>query len=70
MSLTKNRLPILFIHGVADEYVPCEMSKESYSACSGQKELLLVEGAGHAVSFLVDKDSYTAAVDKILNMTI
>lgn len=70
ITLTKNRLPILFIHGLADEYVPYEMSKQSFSACSGHKELLLVEGAGHAVSFLVDKDRYTAAVDKILNMTL
>ena len=70
VTLSKNRLPILLIHGLNDDYVPCEMTKEAYNACSGNKEILLVEGAGHAVSFLVDQARYKAAVDKLLNKII
>ena len=70
ITLTQNRLPILLVHGLDDEYVPCEMSRQAFSACAGHKELLLVEGAGHGVSYLVDKVRYKAAVEKILNMTL
>jgi len=70
VTLAKNRLPILFVHGLDDDYVPCEMTKEAYCVCSGNKEILLVEGAGHAVSFLVDRVRYRAAVEKLLNKII
>lgn len=60
--LSRNRLPVLMIHGTQDHFVPCEMSQEGYDACSGNKHLLLVENADHGVSFLVDKDRYSNAV--------
>lgn len=40
-------LPILFIHGTEDAFVPCDMTKELYEAAPEGKEILLVEGAGH-----------------------
>ena len=70
IALSKNRLPILLVHGLNDEYVPCKMSIEAYAACSGHKELLLVKGAGHGVSFLVDNVRYKAAIEKLLNMIL
>lgn len=48
------RVPVLFIHGEKDTFVPPAMTLENYAACASEKELLLVEGAGHAVSFLED----------------
>ena len=50
------------VHGVEDGFVPCEMTKQGYDACNGEKELLLVENADHGVSFLVDKPRYTKIV--------
>lgn len=69
-SLAKSRLPILMVHGTADDFVPCEMTKEAFDACTGEKQLLLVEGAGHGVSFLVDRDGYTALIQKFLGNNI
>lgn len=60
--LPNAKLPILMIHGSADDFVPCHMSMDGYDACSGEKELLVVQGAGHGVSFLMDKQAYTAKV--------
>lgn len=54
--------PILFIHGEADSFVPCDMSRELYAACISQKRLLTVEGAEHAVSAVVDAKAYREAV--------
>lgn len=60
--LTNARLPIFMIHGAADDFVPCQMTKDGYAACTGMKELLIVAGAGHGVSFLKDKLTYTTRV--------
>ncbi len=57
-TLQKNKLPFLFVHGLADDFVPCDMTRRSYNAAAGEKHLLLVEGAGHGVSFLHAKEKY------------
>ncbi len=54
-ALKNNRIPILFIHGKEDHYVPHEMTLQNYEACTSEKELVLVEGAGHGTSYLQDK---------------
>lgn len=61
-TLQNSKLPVLMVHGVEDGFVPCEMTKQGYDACKGEKELLLVENADHGVSFLVDKPRYTKIV--------
>ena len=61
-SLSRNRLPILMVHGKADDFVPCAMTEAAYEACGGEKMLHLVDGAGHGLSFLVDKQGYKAAI--------
>lgn len=61
-TLKNAKLPVLLVHGVDDGFVPCEMTKQGYDACTGEKEILLVENADHGVSFLVDKPRYTKTV--------
>lgn len=46
-QIKKNKLPILFIHGAEDWFVPVSMVYELYEACPSEKELYIVEGAGH-----------------------
>ncbi len=69
-SLKNSKLPVFLIHGVADDFVPCEMTKQGYEACTGPKELLLVEGAVHGVSFLVERDKYTEMVKCFLDKNL
>lgn len=69
-TLAKNHLPILMIHGTADTFVPCDMTREGYEQCTGPKQLLLVEGAAHGVSFFHDKKGYAAALIDFLNTNI
>ena len=33
-AMKKCTKPIIFIHGEADDFVPCEMSRQNYSACA------------------------------------
>ncbi len=57
-ALAKSKIPILLIHGEADELVPCEMSRTNYEACVSEKELFTVPGAGHGMSYLTDINGY------------
>ena len=55
-------VPVLFIHGGADRFVPVEMTKRNYAACRAEKRLLIVPGADHGASYYQDKAGYEAAV--------
>ncbi len=62
-AMTQNTtIPCLFIHGDADDFVPWRMSVENYYACQAPKELLVVSGAGHGLSYLVDPETYRQRV--------
>lgn len=60
-ALQNTSLPVLFIHGSEDHFVPVEMTYENYLACRSEKRLLIVPGAEHGISYLVDKETYEAA---------
>ena len=58
-SMKRCRLPIIFIHGDADDFVPHAMSVENYDACASvHKKLVTVKGAGHALCYVVDSENY------------
>lgn len=57
-EVQKAKVPILFIHGSADTFVPCSMCHEIYDSCRSPKRKLIVEGAAHAESYYKDMDTY------------
>ena len=59
--------PILFIHGMEDNFVPTWMSRKNYEACVSGKELLLVPNAGHAASYYENVSLYENAVSNFLD---
>ena len=61
-ALARTKLPVLLIHGLADDFVPPEMSRENYNACRSEKELVLVDGAEHGMSFVVEPERVKAAI--------
>ncbi len=61
-ALEKSKIPVKFIHGTTDDFVPYSMSKLNYDACMSEKSILLVEGAGHGLSYLVNKQKYLEEV--------
>ena len=42
------RVPVLFIHGTADDVVPAAMTQRMFDAAPEPKRLLLIEGGGHS----------------------
>ena len=58
--------PTLFIHGEADSFIPCSMMKKLFAAAACKKMCLLVKGAKHVESVVVDPEGYWAKVDSFL----
>ena len=56
-------VPIIFIHGTTDDYVPYEMSVKNFDACTHSiKKMVSVENAGHGLAYLVDTEGYFNAI--------
>lgn len=66
-AIKENTLPILFLHGEDDIFVPTDFSRRAYELCSAPKKILTVPGAAHGVSYLVDPESCDRALDEFLN---
>jgi pimeloyl-ACP methyl ester carboxylesterase len=54
----RSTVPILFVHGESDDFVPCDMSRTVYDACVSHKGIVTFPGAGHGLSYLVDPEGY------------
>lgn len=61
-AVQRSRVPIIFIHGDTDDFVPCDMSEKLYEACASKKKLVTVPGAGHGLAFPADKEKYLQAL--------
>ncbi len=61
-AVGEGRLPTLFIHGTADTLVPPEMGRTLYAHAAGEKQLLLMDGALHAVASQKDQKRYFKTV--------
>lgn len=59
-------IPVLFIHGEKDTFVPGAMTKAMYETCTSEKDILLVENAGHAQSYQKNSAAYE---EKIIEFT-
>ena len=61
-ALSRCKVPVLFVHGTDDRFVPVDMTYENYKACNAPKRLFIVPGAEHGMSYLVDPKGYESAV--------
>ena len=57
-SVKHSKVPIFFIHGDKDSFVPVEMSKRCYEACTSEKKLVIIKDAEHGISYLQDPETY------------
>lgn len=60
--LKKAKIPVLFVHGTDDHFVPVEMTYRNYIACAAPKRLFIVPGADHGMSYLEDREGYEDAL--------
>ena len=63
LAMKKTKLPVIFIHGDEDAFVPHSMSKELYEVCAApHKRFVTIKGAGHGLAYPVNKDKYVGAL--------
>ncbi|MBO4780052.1 MAG: alpha/beta fold hydrolase, partial [Selenomonadaceae bacterium] len=67
-SIAAVTVPSLFIHGAADVVIPSTNADALYEASgASNKTKLIIEGAGHAKSIVIDTEAYLAAVKKLID---
>ena len=62
-SVKNAKVPIIFIHGECDTFVPCSMSKKLYDACTSKKHLTIIKNAEHGISYLFDPVLYVTELE-------
>ena len=57
-QVKKASVPILFIHGDNDDFVPEYMCEQLYESANCKKDKLIIHGAGHTESRYKEPDTY------------
>ncbi len=62
-AVVRARVPMVFAHGDADDFVPYDMSARLHAACaSAHKKLITIPGAGHGLAYPVGREDYVEAL--------
>ena len=69
-TLAFAKVPVLLIHGEADDFVPYAMGQENARACSMLADFISVPGANHATASLVDPDRVYSAMDRLMERVL
>ncbi len=69
-TIKNSEMPIMLIHGTNDNFVPCEMSKTAFKSANSNSKLVLVDGADHGISFLVDSKRVIDELNAFLNKNL
>ena len=69
-ALANCKVPVIFAHGDADDFVPCHMSKANYDAFAGTKALVIIPGAGHGLCYLADPEGYLAQLKAFFDSVV
>lgn len=65
-ELGKTKIPMLFIHGDKDSFVPTRMVRQCVEAHKGPHEVWLPEDVSHAASLILCKEEYLDRVDAFM----
>lgn len=65
-AVKRATVPILYIHGKADTFVPTEMTKELYEETKSDAALFLVDDANHGEAFVMDQEVYKMKIKTFL----
>ena len=62
-AMARCKVPVVFAHGDADDFVPYDMSVRLCEVCTGRhKKLVTIKDAGHGLAFPVGRDEYVNAL--------
>lgn len=66
-ALKSCKIPVFFIHGDDDRFVPYAMGRENYEACGAKKFFFTGKNAGHGLSYLIDLEGYRKAHSEFMD---
>ena len=66
-QIKKTQIPVMFIHGSADNFVDIGMVYELYETCPTSQKKYVAEGAGHGESYYLDMDRYKEEIADFLS---
>ena len=69
-QIKKSKIPILFIHGDKDNFVPFYMLEKLYNTADCKKEKLVIKGAAHAEAQMIEPEKYWHTVRKFIKRYI
>lgn len=69
-AVKHTKVPILLIHGEDDRFVPCDMGRQIAAANPEMVELHTFPGAGHGLSFLIDRPRYEKIAKDFFSRTL
>ena len=61
-AMTRCKVPVIFYHGDNDVFVPWDMSRRNFEACTARKSFITVPGAGHGLAYGVEPERYLQAL--------
>jgi uncharacterized protein len=65
--LEHTSVPVMFIHGGSDNFVPRAMSEELYNRKTSSKELYIAQNSNHAEAYIKNQEEYKEKVYKFLD---
>lgn len=65
-EVRKATVPILFIHGSDDTFVPTKMCHELYANCASRKKKVIISGAGHGEAYYINTKEYEESILEFL----
>ncbi len=69
-AVTNTTLPILIIHGEADNFVPCAMSRDIKNANPNQVTLVTIPEAGHGLCYMTEPATYEKAMQEFFKKVL
>ena len=69
-AVKKSTVPILYIHGDSDKFVPYSMMDKLYNATKSPKKKLTIEGAEHANSHLIAPYLYWLTINDFIQQYV
>ena len=69
-AVKNTRFPILIIHGEADNFVPCDMSREIKNTNPTQVTLVTIPDAGHGLCYMTAPDIYENAMQEFIQRVL
>lgn len=67
-AVSKTDIPILFIHGKKDDFVPEYMTEQNFDACKSEKRKLIVEDADHAEAYYCAREEYEREISRLMKL--